>query len=1487
MFKALLKTLPSLSGNMKLSCFISDYKKIKKLYHCNVKVAKLLPIAHTLFDKNIYVNLKNNSFEYDVKNFYKTYYDVFYKSNYNYSQINIPVIDFTSNLPDGNEDFQFGCKRISYTKYDNQIAFFAPIYIEGLDDIKDKYFKITCIFDNISRTKKELIVDIYNNEDGENYLADYLKRYADKVDDKVIYMSSTYKNMYYGIDLLHGGFIHVEDNISKNLYKQYYTINDFDAIINFGYKRNNMMMKQIIPLSFYFNPQELLTSYEKSIYKDAKITIYGEWYTKGNTEPEKFYNFSDNYTYYNEAIYQLSSSNIFAFIDSYQNILNMSYPAFKESSSENYKYINTIVKNYNRWKLKYSSDEYPYIINNSFAFSNNQNSLYSYKEFPLNYKTKDAICKFKGENYNMLFDLDDIYNNVGNLLNIKSDYYDYFNKNYITNFYNLLVKRNDDTYDNIFTNDEYWTTINKDNKLYYKGVLYDFNILYSQYKDMPKIDKFSVFVNPEMMSFISNFDYNTTYNSVKYTIHSNNSLDEFKNQYQGILKEQENTEESQLSLPDYISSYIYKYDFINSNSAYITNNTIVYNDRCCALKDKSGDYVDINAYFMNYQKNDKLHYTDQNLYVDVKEVLMYSNLFINDYNQTLYDKIYNNYDLDIINGYKIIDIKYKNNIISEIYSKLLTIYPDKNYQFNNDNLIYSEHRFLENDDIYWVLDNLYFSIYPNKIKYKLLENNNLLSDLPYDTKITVYFETDFILLNDLKTLYDYNFDPNFVNFNRYYISNTLYDKDDKQSYSDICFVKFKEKNDNYGKYTKYDFPEDEGAQLDNFNENVLFIDPYNLNRFYLEYFKEETEETFKFYHVQDCYCNFLNLEHIHKYFSTLYNDENLSKFKFNKNNQYMSSTNRLAEIQNTIYVKLHLLNNVVIDYDNKSGINFINTSTIHVQLNKFFEYPKRDMGSIDLYKLLDYIGYNDNGYFYFTTNYFNDFHLDKLPYQIHNFELCFKKTMGIVNTKLYNLIMQLNSYNLFKDLYLYRLYKYDDYKFEYVFNNTKLDSTVFSEANDNITLRQKRDQQWASTKIQDNNEIELYPYFNSIYNEEKINTKIYNDTFLNNIIKSENSYTYKHAVYNIDTLVYMPKDSEDPNPGLCSYRYSLYTKYNNCIVNSEMFIDKYINTETPENFKDYNKMITYNWGDTTYGFYIIHEEFDNTRNTLNLLSENFNKINVASYINNIESNVFFNDQYTYLTKYYHNLVPYINNSNVVKDFLNNINIVIKPNKFTLTNIYQQSPNTDENNGTTYSYNIILKGKTSLQLLRYFDNITPYIYESNNVTSYHLYYKNTDKFIENDLYNKKFSYIMYQQTHNIYDEKSISYFDNLDYPNPNLGYLNLTISKFEPVEYKNYNNNKFYNLETSFSINLKSNNIDNQNLYTKKEIDALENNKNYVYQLFREHLLNENNMLTENDILFLYKKYDVKFSHNIKSFHKNSNGDRDYDLYTLTIKYNLF
>ena len=1436
MFKALLKTIPSLSGNIKLSCFLDNYRKNKKSYYCSVKTAKLVPISHQLYDKNIFVNLKNNAFEYDVRKFYENYYDKFYSTNNEFSKVNIPLLDIYNNINDSNTDFQFGCKRISYTKYDNQFAFFAPIYVENSEDIKDKYFKITLEFQKSYTLKKEIIISLSDNSN-ENYLADYLNRYTEKIDDKVIFMSSTYKNMYYGIDLLHGGFIKVEDNISNNLYKKYYTINDFDAILNFGFKRNAMMMKQIIPLCFYFDPLNVLTVYERKLYKDSKIIISGEWYTNDNLE--KFYNFEDNYNYYNESIYQITKQNNFQFINNFNNIMNMDNPAFKECYSENYKYINTINKNYNRWKLKYSTDEYPYIINNNYAFSANQNSLYSYKEFPILYKQLNAICKMYNENYNLLYDLVDIYNDEHQIINNKEKYFELFNKNYIYTFYNLLTKNKDGKYNNIFSNNEYWTTINNDNKLYYKGILYDFNILYSKYNDMPKISYFSVFVNPELQNCISNRDYNYTYNNVKYLLNFNNDQ----------IKELNN---KCLNNIDNINNRIYLHSFINENISYIQNNKVVYNDNNCAINDKSGDYIDINRYYFENNQLDNTHY-NKIQYIDINELFLYGILFPNRY-PDLYNKIYGN-QLDIIDGYYVIDINYKNNILSEIYPKLLELYK-QTYKYNTNNMIYSEHKFLENEDIYWSLDKLYFSIYPNKTKYQLLENSDLLNECIYDHRIVLYIKTLFICEQALKNIWS---DFNIPSLNRYYVTNGLYDKTDNILYSDICFKLIKKTNPDYGKYSTYKITTDkiyDTNYLRNFNENVIFIDPYNLTYFYRSLFKKNLT---KYYKVKNCYCNFLNIDHIIKYFEKLYKDEVLEG---NYNN-----------ILNSIYIKIHLFNNYVSDKNNKHNNNYINTVTRYIPITEYINFNNDNS---NLNNIIKYINYDDNGYFFFNNTYFEDginsSKINNVKYQIKNFELCFKKDMIIMNTELYNLIMQFNTTRIYKDLYLYKIYENSDYKFEFVYNNIN--------AKDSDNYSDDKKQELLNNIIEDNSDyIELYPYFNSIYNEEKNNTKIYNDYFINNIIKCDNEDFYKYNVYHIDYLLYYPKSLEQENSGLCPYRYSLYSKYNNCVVNSEMFINKYIENTDNEKYKNYGNMITYNFNGITYGFYILHIEFDNTRNTLNIISDNYNNINVVTYFNNIPVENFYNDQSSYITTYYHNLLPYINNSNIVKEFLNNVDIVIKPNKYTLQNIYYQYPNKDIINNI-YSYNIVInKSKNNIQLSRYFDNIIPYINQTNNnVTSYYQYYKTTDKYIEYDLDLKKISYIMYEKTHNIYGEKTVSYFNNMSYiPNT-----------FEPVEYKYYNHNKLFNLEHEIIINYKSENSEYKYLWKKDEIDNIENDKNKIYNIFKEYIYNENKLLSEDDILFLYKKYDVKFSHLIKSFYKDEiTKKRLFDLYSLTIKYTLY
>ena len=92
MFKPLLKSIPSLSGNMKIVCKLEGYNQDssnKSLYNCNVNTALLTSISNNLYDKNIPLNLQNNSLEYDIKKFYLYYSNIFYKTNFNYSKINI------------------------------------------------------------------------------------------------------------------------------------------------------------------------------------------------------------------------------------------------------------------------------------------------------------------------------------------------------------------------------------------------------------------------------------------------------------------------------------------------------------------------------------------------------------------------------------------------------------------------------------------------------------------------------------------------------------------------------------------------------------------------------------------------------------------------------------------------------------------------------------------------------------------------------------------------------------------------------------------------------------------------------------------------------------------------------------------------------------------------------------------------------------------------------------------------------------------------------------------------------------------------------------------------------------------------------------------------------------------------------------------------------------------------------------------------------
>ena len=1648
MFKPLLKTLPSLSGNMQIACKLEGYKYLKdNIYECFVNEANLMPLSYKLYDKIIDLNLKNNDYEYDVKNFFQYYSHIFYKTNFNYSKQNIPIIDFSNPINNSNKDFQFGCKRISYLKSkSNQFAFFAPIYVEKLEDIKGKIFRIKITFSKTNLMTRNIDIHISSSSESlfkDNRLINYLERYVSKIDDKVIYCSPSYKNIYYGINLLEGGFIKVEDNISSNIYKKYYTINDFDCILNDGFKRNNLMMKQIIPLSFIFNANNLLDDHEKIEFKNCQIKISGNWIDSTTNEKIQFYDFSDNYTIFKEKVTKLYNNDYYNFVSS-DNIMSIGYPGFNESSSENYKYVNTISKNYNRWKMKYSDDFIPYIVNLNYAFSINQESLYAYKEFPQFYSPIAALCT--NSKYGGKYDIDFEENkeNINSIINDK----------YVCGFFNTLTKMDKSSkYIDIFSPkyEEFWKDVDlNDNKVYYKGILYDFNDSYKKDDTLSQIDKFSVFVIPQF-SYTLSTEYDQKYVETKY-LYENNIEKDIVN----LITENDPQDTTKLD-----------YFYISNHLGQIKNNIAL-------VKDPNGEYY-LNENLQQYTTN---RYYDVNDIYLLMYILSYSNQNTN--NDSVITLLNNNY----IEGYKLLNVCYNKNIISNIYNKINEIY--EHHDKFNDGAIFREKRFLNSESIWGLHDNLYFSIYPSQTKYKLLDNYNLIENSDDLVKINVFMKSKFIdriLINGYEEYLKY--------LTPYYFSNCLYNKEDNMNYCNEVFVPLKLTEDHYGYLDNLDntrFFEEE----DTIN-NVIYVDKYNLNNlFIVNNLKLPGNQSVSSYffnkQTYERYALFLNKEHIEKY---------LDKYP------HASDENLI----DNIYVRVRCFNHVLTE---NSTFDTVSINDVLLPISTFFT---RQSSTVDYLTIAKYVDYNvEYGYFYFNDLYWKEENYKVLnSHEVMHFDIVFKLEMYKMDDVLYNLITELLQNNkneyIFKDLFLYHPVRNEDFKHELYYNKYDFTDPIYA----NLIFPNYESigveiESYISILNNFSDGLFVAPYFNNIYEEEKIDTRIYNDIFLNKVYRTKEGY-YRYDCPNLDLVykiqttkysngvdsldleivdfssmpegsplynvlhnysnfrlflknliifynysldrdpiknhfsedwlnfdtyygmvmndddqirycrmmnpkhniilqvqsnegstqsaqfsIYVVKYSEDINDLynisiydndknlkgsfgeiefdksnnfvdieehprsvffivkseniyylLCFmynddewnkfrdnnihsiyyiyyemdihnqywqisyansndifrlstldyleglelieqenanisdvYRYSLASKYTN-VNKDNIFITKsqLMNMGLVGNLNNVkihdNNLITYTFNNHNYGFYIMNYPFDNTKFTLNLTNDYANNIKCVDYINRIDVSQINEYCYTYLGSIFKQIIPYINNNNIVKNFLNNINTIVKPNEYVLTNNYKQYPNV--RNDEVYSYTIYYdKKKYDIKLMRYFDNIVPYIPKAKYGSSYFLYYKNNNYFIEQKLHENNISYVMYEEQHSINIHNKVKYFY---IPNNSTAF---NITEYEPTEYKYFNDNKYFNLESEFEIH-----ITKDSFITYKEMMDIENDNDYIYNLFKQYIYNSitnydvlDIELNNDRILFLYNRYDKKFYH-LKKIN---------NLYDLKIKFYL-
>lgn len=814
MLKPLLRTLPTLSGNVKLACTLKDYEKLSNgEYSCFVRYARLLPLSSNLSQKNIETNLLFSSYDYDLARFFKHYSNYFYDYVYEYDKKNYIELDKTLAQKNRNTDFEFGCKRVSYKKNDAQYAFYAPLYIDTFDDIPD-YFNIHIILKNNKYEIERNIKVNISSKLTKNYLYMYLKNYLTKIDSNVIFCNSkSNQATYYGIDLVSGGTKKIVDNIIAKSFTKQNTINNFDAIITNGFKRNLIVIRQILPFCWYFNINDILNEDEKDMFKNSEVYINGYWYKDNERLP--FYDIDSNYQYHYQNPYLINRNNgIFSYINSVTNIMNIGYPSLNDCMYIGYRYSNKLEKKYNRWKLKYSEDSHPYIINLSPAFSINQGSFYKYGQFPEKYSSINLITKDKN-----------IILPIGNAL--KNEDSPYFKDNtLVSNYYKILnnnisswyVLKNGVDFSKVWEEDIWENT--QDNKVYYNGILYDFNKIYEEYPEIfDTIDKFSVIVNSNFKP-VSKLELNkikrgniTIFNSDKYIKNKNTFIN---NQVSYLMS---TGEFSKLT------------NFYNINSNFGTGDSEVdYNN--LFIEDENGDFIDIVKTGYDIDSANKYY-----KYADIVDT--FSNNYI--FRDEIYDILKNYQESSFwINGYQLIDANYLNNLLHE----------------NNRYIIF------ENKDNKWFLNNLYFSQQANS--YKTLYDRDVVSNLISqfgDKKnvIPIYFKTKFISAYNIKEIFKESYKDNMNyyqialnNLNNIpsYEYNTIIKDENKKQYSADCFTKKEKVNDN------------------------IYVDIYNLTNVINDYNSRfGTEINASFEDTESWYVKFLNMKHILFYISDLYKND--------------------------------------------------------------------------------------------------------------------------------------------------------------------------------------------------------------------------------------------------------------------------------------------------------------------------------------------------------------------------------------------------------------------------------------------------------------------------------------------------------------------------------------------------------------------------------------------------------------------------------------
>ena len=311
---------------------------------------------------------------------------------------------------------------------------------------------------------------------------------------------------------------------------------------------------------------------------------------------------------------------------------------------------------------------------------------------------------------------------------------------------------------------------------------------------------------------------------------------------------------------------------------------------------------------------------------------------------------------------------------------------------------------------------------------------------------------------------------------------------------------------------------------------------------------------------------------------------------------------------------------------------------------------------------------------------------------------------------------------------------------------------------------------------------------------------------------------------------------------------SLYNSYD---INNVSIVDTRNEIEGSTH-NNYLKMNIVERDGKKYGYYLIDITLDNTDNSFNVESYSqylFNMINGKKI-----SEKTLKDMFMYI-------YPFMK-VNPFQTFVNNVPSIILPKEFNIAINYMSyvedngnSDNSwkyrcfftdDELEDTTfdksiYSAHLMNDRKRNIKMLRYFGNIEPIITKRNLLDNvFGIKYKDFNKELGEDN--------IYEETINIYDYSPIrvtkyNEAENLYY-----------IDKIDQYEYKHFNDNLVYNLDTKIVI-------DYGKLVKYDELMNLESEEK-TYEIFKKYMSNYGSgSMEKSQILFLLNKYKISYESN--------------------------